>query len=72
MVSIVGRAIRPMHKVVVVVRSGRIRSYIGTRHRRKAVDNGANEKAFTAGHRSGVGPEDQRRRVPTHRYRYQP
>jgi hypothetical protein len=72
MVSMVGCAIRLTHEVVVVVQSGRIRSYIGTRHRQKAVDNGANEKAFTAGYQSGVGPEDQRRRVPTHRYRYQP
>jgi hypothetical protein len=70
MVSMVSRAIRLTHEVVVVVRSGRIRSYIGTRHRRKAVDNGANEKAFIAGYRSGVGLEDQRRRVPTHRHRY--
>jgi hypothetical protein len=49
-VSIVSRAIRLTYKVVVIVRSGRIRLYIGTRHRRKAVDNRANEKAFTVGY----------------------
>ena len=72
MVSVVGRAVRAANEVVVVVRSGRVRSHMGTRHRREAVDDGADEKAFTTGHRGRVGAQDQRGRVPTHRHRDQP
>ena len=66
----VGRAVCPAYKIVVMVRYGRVRSYIGTRYRRKAVDDGADEEAFIAGYRGGVGLQNQRRRVPTYRYRY--
>ena len=52
----VGRAVYPAHKIVVIVRYGRVRSYIGTRYRRKAVDDGADEEAFIAGYRGGVRP----------------
>ena len=57
---------------MVIVRNGHVGAHIGTRHRRKAVDDGADKEAFAISYGSGFGLEDQRGRVPTHRYRYQP
>lgn len=54
-----------------MVRSGLVRSHMGTGHRRKAVDDRPDEKALTTGHQGGVGPQDQRGRVPTHRHHHQ-